>query len=85
MDTLSTFVHHRQRTGALPVRHLLLMLAATSCALTACSHQQVYDSAQHWRLEDCKSLTGTERERCLQQAREPYNAKPEFKEDAGTR
>ncbi len=66
------------------MRRLLLILAALSGALTACSHQQVYDSAQHWRVEDCKSLTGTERERCLQQAREPYNAKPEFKEDAKT-
>ena len=47
--------------------------AATILLLAGCSSQQVYDSTQSLRVQDCEKLSISERDACLVNARTPYS------------
>jgi len=49
-----------------------LALPLLVAVLAGCTAQQVYDSTQGLRLDDCQRLAGVEREDCLGRARLTY-------------
>jgi hypothetical protein len=50
----------------------IVLLAAM--LLSACSSEQLYDSAQGWRENECMKILDTpRRERCLKQARQSHD------------
>jgi len=54
--------------GMKPAAIAFLLLAAAGC-----TSQQLYDSAQGWRENECMKILDTpQRERCLKEARQSY-------------
>ena len=51
-----------------------VMALAVLLGLAACSGEQVYNSAQGWRENECNKLLDPARQQaCLEQARKPYD------------
>lgn len=57
----------------------LLLIAVSLLGAVGCTAQQVYDSTQPLRLDDCQRLAGAERDDCLARARMTY---PEHEQQA---
>lgn len=52
-----------------------LLALATTLMMSACSSEQVYNTGQAWRRNECFKLQDSEaRARCLKQADQPYDA-----------
>ena len=57
------------------VAHVNVVLLLLASALTACTSQQSYGTAQAWQRNQCEKLPGMdERNRCMAQASMPYDA-----------
>ena len=57
----------------------LLPIAVLLLGAAGCTAQQVYDSTQALRINDCQRLAGAERDDCLARARMTY---PEHEQKA---
>ena len=41
--------------------------------ISACSNQSIYETFRSNRIQECQSLTGSERERCLENTQDNYS------------
>ena len=52
-----------------------IFAAALLFLLGACSSQQIYDSSQGWRQNECNKMVDADKQRqCLEQANKPYDS-----------
>jgi hypothetical protein len=60
-----------------------VIMALAAVLLTACSSQQVYDSSQGWRQNECNKLLDPDKQRaCLEQADKSYRDYQQQKKEA---
>lgn len=72
-------------TAAMSPMHIFSparLIVVTALLLSACSHQQMYDSFADAREDHCDTLDEYAREHCLQQAQMPYQDYQREREDA---
>jgi hypothetical protein len=67
--------HIKTRRGVRLASAMLLASLVSMTLLAGCTTQQAYSTGQAWRQNECNKLTDmSERQRCMKEAGQPYDA-----------